>query len=81
VALGMNVFSYWFSDRLVLRMYGAREVGPREAPQLHAMVRDLAARAQMPMPKVYVIDDDQPNARWRPPPGCCACSTRARSPG
>jgi heat shock protein HtpX len=62
VALGMNVFSYWFSDRLVLRMYGAREVGPREAPQLYAMVRDLAARAQMPMPKVYVIDDDQPNA-------------------
>jgi len=62
VAMGMNVFSYWFSDRLVLRMYGAREIGEADAPQFYRMVRDLAARAQMPMPRVYVIDDAQPNA-------------------
>ena len=62
VACGMNVFSYWFSDRLVLRMYGAREIGEAEAPHLFRMVRDLAARAQMPMPRVYIMDDDQPNA-------------------
>lgn len=62
VALGMNFFSYWFSDRMVLRMYGAREVGPQEAPRLHSMVAALAARASMPMPRVYVIETDQPNA-------------------
>ena len=62
VAMGMNVFSYWFSDRLVLRMYGAREIGEADAPQFYRMVRDLAARAQMPMPRVYIIDDAQPNA-------------------
>jgi heat shock protein HtpX len=62
VAFGMNVFSYWFSDRLVLRMYGAREIGEAEAPHLYRMVRDLASRAQMPMPRVYIMDDDQPNA-------------------
>jgi heat shock protein HtpX len=62
VAMGMNVFSYWFSDRLVLRMYGAREIGEADAPQLFRMVRELAARAQMPMPRVYIMDDDQPNA-------------------
>jgi heat shock protein HtpX len=62
VALGMNVFSYWNSDKLVLRMHGAREVTPEEAPNFHSMVAELARRADMPMPKVYVIDNPQPNA-------------------
>ncbi len=58
----MNVFSYWFSDKMVLRMYGAREVDAASSPYLYNMVRELAARAQMPMPKVYIIDEAQPNA-------------------
>jgi heat shock protein HtpX len=62
VALGMNLFAYWNSDKMVLRMHRAREVGPREAPQLYDMVEKLARRADMPMPKVYVIDTPQPNA-------------------
>jgi heat shock protein HtpX len=62
VALAMNVFSYWNSDKLVLRMHGARQVTPEEAPNLHSMVAELARRADMPMPKVYVIENPQPNA-------------------
>ncbi len=62
VAAGMNLFSYWNADKLVLRMYGAREVDERTAPDLVHMVRDLAARANLPMPKVYIIDNPQPNA-------------------
>ena len=62
VAAGMNLFSYWNADKLVLRMYGAQEVDERTAPDLVHMVRDLAARAQLPMPKVYLIDNPQPNA-------------------
>lgn len=62
VALGMNFFSYWYSDKLVLKMYNAREVDETTAPQFYAMVRELAQRAQLPMPKVYVIDEDAPNA-------------------
>ncbi len=62
VALGLNVFSYWNSDKLVLRMHGARQVTPEEAPNFHAMVAELARRADMPMPKVYVIENPQPNA-------------------
>ena len=62
VALGMNFFSYWFSDKLVLKMYKAREVDAASAPQFYAMVRDLAQRAQLPMPKVYLIEEDAPNA-------------------
>jgi len=58
----MNIGSYWFSDRLVLSMYRAREAGPDEEPQLHEVVRDLARRADMPMPRVYVIDTESPNA-------------------
>ena len=58
----MNVWAYWFSDRMVLRMYNAREVDESSAPQLHGMVRELAQRAQLPMPKVYLIDEPQPNA-------------------
>jgi len=62
VALAMNFFSYWFSDKLVLRMHGAREIAEADAPQFYGIVRELAQRAQMPMPKVYVMDNEQPNA-------------------
>ena len=62
VAAGMNVFAYWNSDKLVLKMHGARPVDERSAPEFYAMVRDLAQRANMPMPKVYIMETDQPNA-------------------
>ena len=62
VALGMNFFSYWFSDKMVLKMYNAREVDETSAPRFYAMVRDLAQSAQIPMPKVYLIDEQAPNA-------------------
>ncbi|MBS0521517.1 MAG: zinc metalloprotease HtpX [Proteobacteria bacterium] len=62
VALGTNLFAYWNSDSLVLRMSNAREVGPQEAPELYGIVQDLSQRAGLPMPRVYVIDEDQPNA-------------------
>ena len=58
----MNGVSYWFSDRIVLRMYGAKEVEPRQAPKLHAIVQELAQRANMPMPKLYLIPSATPNA-------------------
>ena len=58
----MNFFSYWFSDKLVLKMYRAREVTPQQAPELYEMVRQLAQRAKLPMPKVYMIPQDAPNA-------------------
>jgi len=58
----MNIFAYWFSDRMVLKMYNAREVDEFSAPQFYNMIRDLAARAGLPMPKVYIIDEAQPNA-------------------
>ena len=58
----MNVFSYWFSDSMVLKMYNAREVDAASAPQFYNMVRDLAQRAKLPMPRVYLIDEAQPNA-------------------
>ncbi|MCX7793757.1 MAG: zinc metalloprotease HtpX [Thermodesulfovibrionales bacterium] len=62
MALAMNFFAYWFSDKIVLRMYGARQVSEAEAPELYSIVRSLAQRAGLPMPKVYIIDADQPNA-------------------
>ena len=58
----MNVFAYWFSDKMVLRMYRAQEVDATSAPQLYSIVRELAGRAGLPMPKVYLIDEAQPNA-------------------
>jgi heat shock protein HtpX len=61
-ALGMNFFSYWNSDKMVLRMYGAREVDEHSAPEYYGIVRELAQRAGLPMPKVYVMDSPQPNA-------------------
>jgi heat shock protein HtpX len=62
VALGMNLFSYWNSDKIVLRMHGARQVDGQSAPEFYAMVAELARRAELPMPKVYVIDSPHPNA-------------------
>ena len=62
IALGMNVFSYWFSDKLVLRMYNAREVDATSAPQFYRMIQELAQRASLPMPRVYIIDEPAPNA-------------------
>ncbi|HPR05179.1 MAG TPA: zinc metalloprotease HtpX [Denitromonas sp.] len=59
---GMNVWAYWFSDKMVLKMYKAREVDASTSPYLYNMVRELAGRAELPMPKVYIIDEAQPNA-------------------
>ena len=58
----MNIFAYWNSDKMVLRMYNAQPVDETSSPYLYNMVRELAARAQLPMPKVYIIHEDQPNA-------------------
>lgn len=62
VALGMNFFSYWFSDKMVLRMYNAQEVDASSAPQFYRLVQDLSQKAGLPMPRVYLIDEDAPNA-------------------
>lgn len=62
LAVVMNFGSYWFSDKLVLRMYRAQPVGPNEAPELYSVVEDLARRAKMPMPAVYIVETDTPNA-------------------
>jgi heat shock protein HtpX len=62
VAAAMNLFAYWNSDKMVLSMYGAREVDAQTAPEFYGLVQQLAQRAGLPMPKVYVIDNDQPNA-------------------
>ena len=58
----MNFFSYWFSDKIVLRMYGAREVTQGEAPELYGIVAELTSKASLPMPKVYIMENDTPNA-------------------
>src|SRR4029079_5827445 len=58
----MNIFSYWFSDKIVLRMYGAREFSEADAPVLYSVTRDNAMKMNMPMPKVYIIPSDAPNA-------------------
>jgi len=62
IAMVMNFVSYWFSDKIVLKMYGAREVNESDAPVLYGITRDLAQRANMPMPRVYVIPSDALNA-------------------
>ncbi len=62
IALGMNAFSYWNSDKMVLRMHGARQIDQNSAPEFYQMVADLAKRADLPMPKVYIMDNPQPNA-------------------
>lgn len=62
VAAGMNLFTYWNADKIVLRMHDAKEVDAASAPQLYGIVRDLAMRANLPMPRVYLIDSPHPNA-------------------
>jgi len=62
LAAGMNFFSYWYSDKIVLRMYRAREVSPGDSPQLYDIVRNLSQRAGLPMPRVYIIPQEAPNA-------------------
>ncbi|MDZ7697903.1 MAG: zinc metalloprotease HtpX [Deltaproteobacteria bacterium] len=62
LAMGMNFFSYWYSDKIVLRMYKAREVGPEDLPGLYSAVKALAQTAGLPMPRVYVIPESAPNA-------------------
>jgi len=61
-AVAMNMGAWWFSDKLALRMSGAQEVSPAEAPELHAMVEQLSARAGIPKPRVYLINSETPNA-------------------
>ncbi|HHT9130136.1 MAG TPA: zinc metalloprotease HtpX [Candidatus Brocadiaceae bacterium] len=62
IAIGMNFFSYWFSDKIVLKMYGAKEVSEQDAPPLYEIVRELVARAGIPMPRIYVIPTNAMNA-------------------
>ena len=62
IALSMNLFAYWNSDKMVLRMYGAQQVDEYSAPQLFRLVAQLAKRAELPMPKVFIMENDQPNA-------------------
>ena len=62
MAAAMNFFSYWFSDKIVLKMYGAREIGEQDHPAFYGMVRGLALKAGLPMPRVYVIPSESPNA-------------------
>jgi len=61
-AWGMNLFAYWNSDKMVLRMANAQEVGPDQAPEFYGIVQELAQRAGLPMPRVYIVDEEQPNA-------------------
>lgn len=61
-AVVMNFGAYWFSDKLILRMYSAQEVTPSQAPELYSLVKDLAMKASLPVPKIYIIPEDTPNA-------------------
>lgn len=62
LAVAMNFFSYWFSDKIVLKMYRAQPIDPNQSPEIYDMVGELAANANLPMPRVYLIDDPTPNA-------------------
>jgi len=62
IAAGMNLFTYWNADKIVLRMHNAREVDTHSAPEFHGMVARLAERAGLPLPKVYIVEDESPNA-------------------
>ena len=77
IAAGTNLFSYWNADKLVLSMHGAQEVDERSAPELVAIVRELAQRAELPMPRVYLMDSPQPNAfaTGRNPQHAAVCAT------
>jgi heat shock protein HtpX len=61
-SIGANAFAYWNADKMVLSMHGAREVGPNESPEFHDLIAELARNANLPMPKVYIMDNPQPNA-------------------
>jgi len=76
-AVGTNFFAYWNADKIVLRMYGAREVDEAAAPMLMRTVRELAAKAGLPMPRVYIADNPQPNAfaTGRNPEHAAVCAT------
>ncbi len=77
-ACGMNFFSYWYSDKIILKMHGAREITRQEDPAFHAMVERLAQRAQMPMPKLYIMETESPNAfaTGRNPQNAAVAATR-----
>jgi heat shock protein HtpX len=77
IALAMNMFSLWQSDKMVLRMYGAEEVDASSGGQYYEIVRDLAARAQLPMPRVYIMNNPQPNAfaTGRNPQNAAVCAS------
>ncbi|MFA4991008.1 MAG: zinc metalloprotease HtpX [Candidatus Omnitrophota bacterium] len=77
-ALVMNVGAYWFSDRIVLMMYGAKEVNPGESPELYDMVKGLTAAAKLPMPKIYIAPQSSPNAfaTGRDPKHSAVCVTQ-----
>ena len=62
ISIGMNFFSYWFSDSIVLKMYDAKQVDANSAPQLYNLVEKLVKNANLPMPRVYIINSDVPNA-------------------
>src|SRR5262245_55140593 len=62
LAGAMNFFSYWFSDKIVLKMYGGQEISAQDDPELYGLVQELAARGGLPMPKVYIIPEETPNA-------------------
>ncbi|MEW5421552.1 zinc metalloprotease HtpX [Amorphus sp. 3PC139-8] len=78
IAAGMNIFSYWNSDKMVLRMHRAREVDAQSAPEYYNLVKELAARAELPMPRVFILDEDQPNAfaTGRNPQNAAVAATR-----
>ena len=77
IALAMNAFSLWQSDKMVLRMYGAEEVDAQSGGQFYEIVRDLAARAELPMPRVYIMNNPQPNAfaTGRNPQNAAVCAS------
>ena len=77
-ACATNLFAYWNADKIVLRMYNAKEVTAQSAPGFYGIVEQLSRRAQMPMPKVYIIDSDQPNAfaTGRNPENAAVAATR-----
>ncbi len=87
VAIAMNLFSYWNADKLVLKMHGARQVDAQSAPAFYRLIERLSRQAGLPMPKVYIMENDQPNAfaTGRNPEnaavaattGCSASSTNA----
>ncbi len=77
IALAMNMFSLWQSDKMVLNMYGAEEVDAQSGGQFYEMVRDLAAKAELPMPRVYIMNNPQPNAfaTGRNPRNAAVCAS------